>query len=139
MLCIKDLIIFEKEYVMQLAAFKFLDKTEYNGKEIMIVRFSKAKSTEEMLEALEEIANVMKASDKKLLTLADANGITVGNKFMKRSQELSKEVFEEKREKGAIIGISGMKALMLKAYNLFSKDKLVPFSTEEAALEYLVK
>lgn len=124
---------------MELQEYKFLEKADYKGKEILFIRFSNTKSTEEMLDALEESASFMKDSEHKVLTLVDANGITVGNKFMKRSQELSKEVFEEKREKGAIIGISGIKVLMLKAYNLFSKDKLVPFSSEEAALEYLVK
>ena len=112
---------------------------DYKSKTIYIVPFSACKTKEEMLQMLEALGELMRASEDKILTLIEADGVNISNDFMSRASELSRDVFQHKREKGAILGINGLKAVFLKAYNLFSKDKLVPFSTREEALEYLTK
>ena len=57
---------------------------------------------------------------------------------MKKASEYGKEVFNERTSKNAAIGVSGIKKILLQAYNLVVKDKLLPFNTKEEALEYLI-
>jgi hypothetical protein len=57
---------------------------------------------------------------------------------MERLQVLGKEVIERKTKKGALIGVMGIKKLLLKGYNIFTGGSLKAFNNEESALEYLV-
>jgi hypothetical protein len=112
---------------------------EYKGVRILYVDYSSCKSSEDTIKNLEEAAKEFEKSPTKILSLDNYNNAYASDEFMKRAKELGKSIIASKREKGAIIGLTGVKVLLLKSYNLFVKDKLEPFKTKEEALEYLVK
>lgn len=111
----------------------------YKGKRIMMIDYTKCKTSPEMIQLLEQVADEYRKSGEKFLTVNDFTGNFGNDDFMKRAKELGPEVFDEKTLKSAILGITGVKKILLLAYNKFVKNKLVPFETKEEALEYLVK
>lgn len=118
---------------------KNLYEIEYKGNKILVIDFAKCNGKEEVFDLLETATDYMRSSEGNILSLIEIEGVNIDNKFMSRSNTLSKEVYQYKRKKGAILGVFGIKTILLKAYNLFSSDKLVPFSSKEDALEYLIK
>jgi len=109
----------------------------HNGKEIAIIDYTVCNTHEEMMRTLEEAADYFKRSPKKLLTVTDFTNTFVNSEFMEKAKIYGKEVFKDKRDKGALIGVSRLQKILLSGYNLFAKDKLVPFNTREEALKYL--
>ena len=59
--------------------------------------------------------------------------------FMQRAKQLGKEIFDSRTSKSAVLGVTGIKKILLNGYNMIVKNKLEPFDTKEEALEYLVK
>ena len=57
---------------------------------------------------------------------------------MKKANELGKEIFDSRTEKSAALGITGIRKILLQAYNSIMKNKLVPFDDKNEALDYLV-
>ena len=116
----------------------YVTKTEKNGYEIAIVRYSQCKTKEDMLEALEEIVQYIKQSQGKVRFLDDFEGAFGSRDYMAKAKEYG-EFIEGHTDKSAIIGIHGVKKVLLKAYNVVTNSKIKPFDTEEEALEYLGK
>ena len=58
---------------------------------------------------------------------------------MAEEKKLGKELFSAMEKKTAAIGITGIQNILLQAYNAFSKDKIVPFATEQEAKDWLIK
>jgi hypothetical protein len=104
----------------------------------MFIDYTKCKTTQEMLQLLEQVADEYRKSNEKFLAVNDFTGNFGDNKFMDRAKELGPLVFDAKTEKSAILGITGVKKILLQGYNKFVKNKQVPFNTQEEALEYLV-
>jgi hypothetical protein len=112
---------------------------EHRGKRILYVDYSLCKTQEETIQVLEEAAREFEKSPTKLLSLDNYNDAYASEEFMKRAKELGKTTISAKREKGAIIGLKGIKRVLLSSYNVFVKDSLTPFDTKEEALEFLAK
>jgi len=110
----------------------------HKGKKILYLNY-KNKTKEEMIQMLEDAAKIYRESKEKILSIDDFEGTFVSDEFMKKAKELAKEVFSLKRKKGAVLGITGVKKILLISFNSFSADKLYPFNTKEEALEFLVK
>jgi hypothetical protein len=111
---------------------------EYKGKKILYVDYSTCKSKEETIAVLEQASAFFKEAEAKLLSLDNYNNAFASDEFLERAKVLGREIISAKREKGAIIGLTGIKKILLQSYNIFVKDKLKPFNTKEEALEYLV-
>lgn len=113
---------------------------EYKNKKIIYSDYSN-QSGEQILNTLKEVEAFYLKLDKqkKYLSLSTFEGSHVSQDFMKVSKEIGKETFEPRILKGALIGITGVKKVLLKAYNLFSNSDLTPFDTEEQAKEWLIK
>lgn len=90
-----------------------------------------------MLEVLNLAADHFRTITGKVSWMIDASDAFVGPDFMKEAKRLNKEVFDQKVDKGAIIGISGIKKILLNAFNALSKQKLIPFSTKDQAMDFL--
>jgi hypothetical protein len=71
-------------------------------------------------------------------SLSNFEGTFGSDEFMARTRELS-PLFQSKTKKEAVLGIKGLKKILLHAYNAFSKSKLLQFNTKEEALDYLVQ
>jgi len=112
---------------------------KYKGKTILEMSY-KGETKEGMLKMLEDSAEILRNSNEKFLTLDDFEGSFGSEEFIKRAKELGRDVYAFKREKGAMIGVTGVKKILFKAFILFSSDdKITLFDTREEALEFLVK
>jgi hypothetical protein len=111
---------------------------EINKKKIFYVDYRGLKTQDEMIENLKTAAGLLLDSEPHFLFLADFRGATIGYEFQKQSNKLSTTIKKLQPEKAAIIGITGLKKLILNAFNLINKEKVVPFKTKEEAIAYLV-
>ncbi len=110
---------------------------EYAGKKILYVDYSGC-AKEETLKILEQAAEIFRSSKEEILSLDNYENAYATGEFMDRAKQLS-DVFSPKRKRGAAVGVHGMKKLLLNAYNIFAKDKIRPFDTEDEALKYLTQ
>jgi hypothetical protein len=109
----------------------------YKGKEILFIDY-KGLGLDESLETLDQAGKAIAGSKDKILILVDTRDAYTSAEFMSRLKESGKEM-GSKMEKQAIVGITGLKAILLDAYNRFTGSALRPFSTLEEAKEWLVK
>jgi len=111
---------------------------QYKGKTILYCDFRNL-TAEEGIATLDAEAREMKTWKEKGLILCDYHNSKGTSEFMSHAKKLGKEVFAPMTLKAAAIGVTGIQSVLLQAYNAFSKDKLVPFATEEEAKEWLIK
>ena len=111
---------------------------QYKGKTILYCDFRNM-TGDQGIAVLDEEAKAMKTWTQKGLVLSDFHNSKGSQEFMAHAKKLGKEVFAEKTHKSAAIGLAGVQSILLQAYNAFSKDKLVPFASEEEAKEWLIK
>lgn len=109
----------------------------HNGKKVLYIDYSKCKTVEETLNVLEEVKKEYLKTTGLLITLNDFTGAYGSSEYMKKANEYAKEVFNNKTAKNAAIGVTGIKKILLQAYNVVVKDKLQTFETKEEALNYL--
>jgi hypothetical protein len=112
---------------------------DYKGKRILFVDYTKCQSTQDTLDVLEKVRMEYMKSNELMLALNDFTGAVPNNEYMDLAKKYAKEIFDVKTLKNACLGITGVKKILLSAYNLIVKNKLMPFDTKEEALEYLVK
>lgn len=111
---------------------------EHKGKPILFTDFIDCKTEQEMIANLQAAADIYESSPIKILGLYDLSGTTVTDGYMLKAKELAETVFNQKREKSAIIGVTGIKRVLLDAYNNKANNGLKSFDTRDEALEYLV-
>jgi hypothetical protein len=116
-----------------------LSYINYKGKKILIIDYSKCRTTQDTLNVLEMVKNEYLNSSEKFLALNDFSNAPSNNEYMDKARQYAKEILDEKTLRNSCIGITGIKKILLSAYNLTVKNKLMPFDTKEEALEYLVK
>lgn len=116
---------------------KRIQKIQYKGKEIIYVNYAGLRE-KEMIEVLGQVEALILSDNKphlQLVNITDAFAtpgyMAAVKKFGQKTQSLT--------AKAAIVGITGVKALLLRSYNFISGSKLIAFNTEEEAKEYLVK
>jgi hypothetical protein len=113
---------------------------EHRGKQVLYIDFSDRKSEKDMLQLLDEQARVMKESQSNILVLSNVTGTTITSDFMSKSKEYGKEIFHARTKKSALIGITGMKSILMQGYQLFTGSKNTKsFQTESEALDWLIK
>jgi len=115
-----------------------LSYINYKGKKVLYVDYRQCKTTQEMLNVLEESKKLYESCSDSFLTINDFTGTTGSSEFMQKVKQYGKSTFDGRTTKSAILGISGIKKILLNGYNSLVKRKIVPFDTKEEALEYLV-
>jgi hypothetical protein len=113
----------------------------YKGKTILYVDYSNmtGEQTKEAMALLDDEAAEVRTWTQKGLFLTDFRNSKANSEFIAYGKKLGKEVFAEKVLKSACIGITGVQSILLQAYNSFTRDKIIPFATEEEAKEWLIK
>jgi hypothetical protein len=111
----------------------------YKGKKILIIDYTQCKTVQDTLNVLEMVRNEYLKSNEKILAMNDFTGVPSNNEYMEQAKKYAKELFDSKTLRNSCIGITGIKKILLSAYNLTVKNKLMPFETKEEALEFLVK
>lgn len=111
---------------------------QFRGKEIFSIDYTKCKGNTDALNLLNETAEVLKNHEGKALILINYEGQHGTREYMKRAKEISAETFH-KVEKRAVLGIHGLKKILLQGFNKVAKDKAYPFDSREEALIFLTK
>jgi hypothetical protein len=111
----------------------------YKGRKIMYVDYTHCKNTEELLQVLDEVRREYEKTTETFVAVADMRGNFGSSEFMNKAKQLGKDILDARTTKTAILGVTGVKKILLNGYNAFVKNKLVPFDTKEEAFEYLIK
>lgn len=110
----------------------------HKGREILLIDYSECRNTDEMLVILNDAASLVRTLPGKGLHLIDTSNVSGSRKYMEAAKKAGKELFNDKAEKVAIVGVTGVKKVLLMGYNKITPNKLIPFSTRQEALDYLV-
>lgn len=110
----------------------------HQGKEILHVDYSGLTKKEDMMATLKEVVDFYEKSPGNILAFIDMTDAAGNSEWMKESKKYGKQV-GDKSMKSAIIGITGIKKVLLMGYNAVVNGRLKPFNTKEEALNYLVK
>jgi hypothetical protein len=91
----------------------------------------------EAIAQLEEEVQLLEAQPEKVRMLVDVSGAPIMGGFLARANALAPRI-EKRLVKQAILGVTGVKGLLLSAFNLVSSGvPLKPFDREDAAKAYL--
>ncbi len=116
-----------------------LSYINHKGKKIMYVDYTHCKNPKEMIEVLNEVRREYERTTETFVAIADFRGNFGSSEFMKEANKLGKDILDKRTLKTAVLGVTGIKKILLNAYNAIVSNKLVAFDTREEALEYLVK
>ena len=111
----------------------------YKGKRILYIDYTKCKTTADMINVLEEAKRLYESTTEMYLVINDFTGATGSTEYMQKVKQYGKEIFDGRTTKSAILGISGIKKILLNGYNSIAGKRVVPFDTKEEAVEYLVE
>lgn len=109
----------------------------HNGRTVVFGDFTACNNKEKMINKLHELEDLMRRQPGKVLYLADLNKTHGSIEFMNAAKDVAKRTFDSKVEKAALLGITGMKKVLLNGFNAVSKHKFLAFDTKERALEFL--
>jgi len=110
----------------------------YKGKKIIYGDYSPYKSTEELMSNLRQAEKLFIDNPEVSLVLTNVTGTSLGTEFMNEAKRMAQRTFNKQTEKSALLGVTGLKKVLLNGFNLVAKVKWTPFDSKEAALEYLV-
>ena len=112
---------------------------EHKGRRILYVDYRGAKNEEEMLSVLYKSNEEEKASSEKVTVLANFENTYASSKYMDEVNRLGKEVTKNIVDKTALIGIVGIKKILVNSFIRFTGDNnLKIFDNEDNAKEWLV-
>jgi len=111
----------------------------YKGKRILYADYSNCKTIQETIAVLEQTRQVYLTSDEMYLALNNFSNAPSNTEYIELAKKYAKEYFDTRNIKEACFGITGIKSILLSAYNLVVKNKIIAFNSKEEALEYLVK
>jgi hypothetical protein len=112
---------------------------EHNGKRVLYGDYRNLKTSDEMLANLELEAKVTREAEGQVLCLDDFRDAAVTGPFMDRAKALGKQVFAAKVARNAVLGITGVRKVLLNAYNAVAANSLRAFDNEGAAKDFLVQ
>jgi len=112
---------------------------EYKGKKILYCDYRGAKSDKDMIDHINQFADILRKQPGKTLTISNFENTVVSTAFMGEAKRLGSEVGIDKMGKSAQLGITGLKKIMLDGYNAATgqKDNKM-FPNEEEAKDWLI-
>lgn len=116
-----------------------IELIKHKGKIVIFCDYTHCKNNEESIKMLHTCSAYFQEISEPLLVISDITNVLGSKEFMNEAKKLKHEVFDKRIKKGALLGVTGMKKVLLKSYNIFSKHKREAFDTKEEALDYLVK
>ncbi|SNS96688.1 hypothetical protein SAMN05421640_1814 [Ekhidna lutea] len=113
-----------------------IQKIIYKGKLIIYVDY-RGQNEEQMLETASSLRDFLLSNPGEHLRLVNITDTPATRKFTAYIRELGKET-KNVPVKGAVVGITGAKKVLLSGYNRLLGGAMRPFNDEETAKEYLV-
>lgn len=107
------------------------------GKRILYTDFRDCQSEAEMASLFEKAVEAVLASPELVLTLNNFDGINVTRAFL-RTLERRAHDYKHKVKAKAVLGVTGVKKILINTYSVITGIDARAFDTEEAAVSYLV-
>jgi len=115
-----------------------LSWTEHQGKRILLNDFRGLDEAAALAQLDEEVA-LLEATPEKVRMLVDLSGAPIMMGFVARARTLAPRI-EQRLLRQAVLGITGVKSMLLTGFNLVSQGvPLRPFPSEESARDYLAE
>ena len=108
----------------------------HRGKRIIEADYTACQTKEETFQVLDKLTEYVKDNEGPLLVLSDATFTHLSREFMSKAKRSGKPL-QHKVGKSAVLGITGIKKVLLQAYRKYAGSKMTPFDTREEALKYL--
>ncbi|MFK7799288.1 MAG: hypothetical protein AB8E82_17695 [Aureispira sp.] len=118
-----------------MSEFPFVEVIPYKGKQIMFWSYPDGITQKELVEALRSQLEFSRNNRQIKYMITNFSNVSVGNEFMLVAKS-NLDVFDEL--KSALLGITGLKKILLMGFNRVAKNQILPFDAKEEALEYLV-
>jgi hypothetical protein len=111
---------------------------ERNGKRILYVDHRHS-SSDQIIENIKTSEKMVASMTGGLRTYANFEGAIVDKEVMQHLKKSGAEVFEPITQKQAIVGVKGIRHVLLQAYNMFTGggQHQQLFESEEEALAWL--
>lgn len=111
---------------------------EHQGKRVLYIKYGGLKP-EEMLDLIRQATQMIVATNSnQTLTLTDVTGCFLNQEFVDLSKKQS-QISLPLTRKAAIVGVTGLKNILLQAVNRVTANPRESFATVEEALDWLVK
>jgi hypothetical protein len=111
---------------------------KYKGKTILLEDFSGVKEEDEFIALLGEVEKVVHSMPKKsLLVVVDLTNARVSPRISQASKEATASNTPYVHA-SAIVGISTLMQIVLRAVSAFASRELTSFATREEAMEWLI-
>ena len=115
---------------------------EHQGKTYLSVDYRGCATQQDMIDTFEHQVTEMRAvsaAGGKSLVLSNFEGTKIGPDLMSRIKEVGKERGQQSLEKNAILGVTGVKGILLKGIIAYTGLRNIkPFDHEPEALDWLV-
>ena len=112
-------------------------KIVQKGQTILVADYRGLNKAEQQIQNLDELAKILKSSPSSLPIFSNFDGVPVGTEFMNKVKPWGKEL-QPKIKRQALLGVTGLKNILLQGYILFTGEKEIKtFDTEAEALAYL--
>ncbi|MCP4678486.1 MAG: hypothetical protein GY854_23850 [Deltaproteobacteria bacterium] len=109
----------------------------HKGKEILVLNYSKLADGEHLSQVDRVESSVQSTTQKEILKLTVITDTHINEAFMTRIEQLNHK-YDSLVEKEAVVGITGLKKVLLKARGVVSSKEIKAFDDTEAAKDWLV-
>ncbi len=111
---------------------------DFKNKKILYINYSKL-SKDEMIDLItKSVRMIVDTKSNENLVLTDIRDAFVNEEFLNVAKEQGK-ISLPLSKKSAIVGITGIKKILLRTLNSFSPNPRMPFDTLEEAKKWLVE
>ena len=110
---------------------------DYKGRKILYADYRGLRTEDDMMKNLDSEAGFYTQTHLKILSLNDYRDSVVSNKFMNKVTELGKAT-KGKTDKAAVLGVTGLKKILINGYAKITGQHVKIFENEIAAKEYLI-
>lgn len=112
---------------------------ERSGRRYLVVDYSRADG-DQMLEVLADALRVIGAEPGRFPLLTDVTDAAMTTAWLSAIKPASRDVMAPKVTRCAVLGVSGIKATMLRGFNTVGGGlRALPFRDREQALAYLLQ
>jgi hypothetical protein len=109
---------------------------EYKGKKILYIKYGDMDQSKMLDQIKEATKTIVSSGSSEILSLSDLTGCYINEAFLELTKSESKTSLPLTK-KAAVVGIIGIKKLLLNAVNAFTIKARKPFDTIEEAKEWL--
>jgi hypothetical protein len=110
----------------------------HKGKKILYIDYQKLNNEEQLALIRKATQMLLDSGSQENLTLSDVRGIVVSPEFVELAKEMGKQSGIITK-KAAIVGIEGLRKVILHGVNKISGNIREPFNTVEEAKDWLVE